>query len=53
MTLRTYSSPEAFTQALEQRLRTSAKSGPEFARKRPMTECSTTASVTRPGRSVS
>jgi hypothetical protein len=34
MTVRTYSSPEAFKQALEQRLRTSAKSGPEFARKR-------------------
>lgn len=34
MTLRTYSSPEAFKQALEQRLRTSAKSGAEFARKR-------------------
>jgi hypothetical protein len=34
MTTRTYSSPEAFKQALEQRLRTSAKSGAEFARKR-------------------
>lgn len=34
MTLRTYSSPEAFRQALEQRLRTYAKSGAEFARKR-------------------
>lgn len=34
MTRRTYSSPEAFKQALEQRLRTSAKSGAEFARKR-------------------
>jgi hypothetical protein len=34
MTLRTYSSPEAFEQALEQRLRTSAKSGAEFARRR-------------------
>ena len=34
MTIRTYSSPEAFKQALEQRLRTSAKSGAEFARKR-------------------
>ncbi len=34
MTVRTYSSPEAFKQALEQRLRTSAKSGAEFARKR-------------------
>jgi len=34
MTARTYSSPEAFKQALEQRLRTSAKTGAEFARKR-------------------
>lgn len=34
MTLRTYPSPEAFKQALEQRLRTSAKTGAEFARKR-------------------
>src|SRR5688572_32463773 len=34
MTIRTYSSPETFKQALEQRLRTSAKSGAEFARKR-------------------
>ena len=34
MTIRTYSSPEAFKQALEQRLRTSTKSGAEFARKR-------------------
>lgn len=34
MTPRTYTSPEAFKQALEQRLRTSAKSGTEFARKR-------------------
>ena len=34
MTVRTYSSPEAFKQALEQRLRTSAKSGADFARKR-------------------
>lgn len=34
MTPRTYSSPEAFKQALEQRLRASAKSGAEFARKR-------------------
>lgn len=34
MTIRTYSSPEAFKQALEQRLRTSANSGAEFARKR-------------------
>jgi hypothetical protein len=34
MTIRTYSSPEAFKQALEQRLRTSAKSGAEFARRR-------------------
>ena len=34
MTIRTYSSPAAFKQALEQRLRTSAKTGAEFARKR-------------------
>ncbi len=34
MTTRTYPSPQAFKQALEQRLRTSAKSGAEFARKR-------------------
>jgi hypothetical protein len=34
MTPRTYASPEAFKQALEQRLRTSAKGGAEFARKR-------------------
>jgi hypothetical protein len=34
MMVRTYPSPEAFKQALEQRLRTSAKSGAEFARKR-------------------
>ncbi len=34
MTVRTYSSPEPFKQALEQRLRTSAKSGADFARKR-------------------
>lgn len=34
MTTRTYASPEAFKQALEQRLRTSARSGAEFARKR-------------------
>jgi len=34
MTTRTYSSPEAFKQALEQRLRTSAENGTTFARKR-------------------
>jgi hypothetical protein len=34
MTIRTYLSPEAFKQALGQRLRTSAKSGAAFARKR-------------------
>lgn len=34
MTLRTYPSPEAFKQALEQRLRSSARSGAQFARKR-------------------
>jgi hypothetical protein len=34
VTLRSYSSPEAFKQALEQRLRAAVNSGPEFARKR-------------------
>jgi hypothetical protein len=34
MTVRTYASPEAFKQALEQRLRSSAKTGAELARKR-------------------
>ncbi len=34
MTVRTYFSPEAFKQAIEQRLRASAKSGAQFARKR-------------------
>ncbi len=34
MTIRPYSSPEAFKQALEQRLRTATKSGAGFARKR-------------------
>jgi len=34
MTPRTYASPEAFKQALEQRLRAAAKSGAKFARKR-------------------
>jgi Nucleotidyl transferase AbiEii toxin, Type IV TA system len=34
MTVQTYRSPESFKQALEQRLRTSAKTGAEFARKR-------------------
>jgi len=34
MTPRTYASPESFKQALEQRLRASAKTGAEFARKR-------------------
>jgi hypothetical protein len=34
MTARIYASPEAFKQALEGRLRSSAKSGAEFARKR-------------------
>ncbi len=34
MTVRTYSSPEAFKQALEQRLRASATTGSLFARKR-------------------
>ncbi len=32
--MRTYASPAAFKQALEQRLRSSTKTGPEFARKR-------------------
>src|SRR5690606_10340952 len=34
MTPRTYASPEAFKQALEQRLRSSSKTGAEFARTR-------------------
>ena len=34
MTARAYSSPEAFKQALEQRLRASSKSGADFARRR-------------------
>ncbi len=34
MTVRTYPSPEAFKQALEQRLRSAAKSGAQFARRR-------------------
>lgn len=34
MTARAYSSPQAFRQALEQRLRTSAESGADFSRKR-------------------
>jgi hypothetical protein len=34
MTARTYSSPEAFKQALEQRLRTAAKAGTVLTRKR-------------------
>jgi hypothetical protein len=34
MTVRTYSSPEAFKQALEQRLRTSTRTGADLARKR-------------------
>ena len=34
MTPRRYSSPEAFKQALEQRLRASARSGADFARRR-------------------
>jgi hypothetical protein len=34
MTARAYTSPEAFKQALEQRLRTSSRSGAQFARKR-------------------
>lgn len=34
MTIRTYSTPEAFKQALEQRLRTATRSGADLARKR-------------------
>jgi len=34
VTVRTYSSPQAFKQALEQRLRASTKTGADFARKR-------------------
>lgn|GEM_PF-730812 len=34
MTIRIYSTPEAFRQALEQRLRSGTESGTEFSRKR-------------------
>jgi hypothetical protein len=34
MSARTYASPESFKQALEQRLRSAATTGAEFARKR-------------------
>ena len=34
MTTRTYSAPEAFKQALEQRFRSATKTGGEFARRR-------------------
>jgi hypothetical protein len=34
MTTRTYLSPQAFKQALEQRLRTASRSGADFARRR-------------------
>src|SRR6267154_1100648 len=34
MTLRTYDSPQAFKQALEQRLKITSKSGVDFARRR-------------------
>lgn len=34
MTTKTYASPQAFKQALEQRLRSAAHTGPEFARQR-------------------
>lgn len=34
MTVRTYASPEAFKQALEQRLRTASRTGADFARRR-------------------
>jgi hypothetical protein len=34
MTIRSYASPQAFKHALEQRLRTAASTGPEFARQR-------------------
>src|SRR5438105_3098028 len=34
MTTRTYTSPQAFKQALEQRLRTASKTGADFARRR-------------------
>ena len=37
MTARSYTSPEAFKQALEQRLRSAARSGAAFARKRQLT----------------
>jgi hypothetical protein len=45
MTPRTYASPESFKQALEQRLRTSAKTGAEFARKRQLLVSERTAVV--------
>jgi hypothetical protein len=51
MTTRTYVSPEAFKQALEQRLRSSAKTGAELTtttlRSRTM-ECSTRDSASAP-----
>jgi hypothetical protein len=34
MTVRTYSSPQAFKEAVEQRLRTASKNGVDFARRR-------------------
>ena len=34
MTTRTYTSPQAFKQALEQRLKSASKSGADLARKR-------------------
>ena len=34
MTVRTYSSPKAFKEAMEQRLRSASKNGVEFARRR-------------------
>jgi hypothetical protein len=34
MTVRAYASPEAFKQALEQRLRSATRTGSEFARRR-------------------
>ncbi len=34
MTVKTYASPQAFKQALEQRLRTSSLTGADFARRR-------------------
>jgi hypothetical protein len=38
MTVRTYSSPQAFKEALEQRLKAASKNGVDFARRRQLLE---------------